>query len=383
MHADQSHTGFLGRQEFYNFLKLVTVVQSKRDLTPDIVKAALYGPASAKIPAPQINLAATPVPQVNSRPRAPSTQVNSMSSSSPPQMGAVAPMSAPNFGFRGQAPPNPGMKQQYFLSQGNQSMRPPVPMPSGNASRPSQGVAGPNFPQGGGIAGTGTALSSSNLSTDWLGSRTGGSPSGATSQVPNRGISPSIPSVGQKPSDPLSTSSPMAAKDPKLSVGSGNGFTSNSIFGGDMFSVNQSVPKQASSSPLYSASNAPASSAVVPVTSGSQPSAKIDPLESLNAFTRQSAGGQLPTTQSVLKPNQLLSSQNNNSLGSSGNSVDIGNSTSSQPQPLWPKMTRAGIQRYHKVFVEVDTDRDGRITGEQARNLFLSWRLPRGINFCL
>jgi len=30
------------------------------------------------------------------------------------------------------------------------------------------------------------------------------------------------------------------------------------------------------------------------------------------------------------------------------------------------------------VFVEVDKDRDGKITGEEARNLFLSWRLPRG-----
>ncbi|KAK9286549.1 hypothetical protein L1049_014948 [Liquidambar formosana] len=54
MHADQNRIGFLGRAEFYNALKLVTVAQSKRDLTPDIVKAALYGPASAKIPAPQI-----------------------------------------------------------------------------------------------------------------------------------------------------------------------------------------------------------------------------------------------------------------------------------------------------------------------------------------
>ncbi|GKB07342.1 hypothetical protein Tco_0835626, partial [Tanacetum coccineum] len=43
--------------EFYNALKLVTVAQSKRELTPNIVKAALYGPASSKIPAPQINLA--------------------------------------------------------------------------------------------------------------------------------------------------------------------------------------------------------------------------------------------------------------------------------------------------------------------------------------
>ena len=42
-------------------------------------------------------------------------------------------------------------------------------------------------------------------------------------------------------------------------------------------------------------------------------------------------------------------------------------------------MTRPGIQKYAKVFMEVDTDRDGKISGEQARNLFLSWRLPRGV----
>ena len=80
-HADQNRTGFLGRQEFYNALKLVTVAQSKRELTPDIVKAALYGPASSKIPAPQINLAALPPAQPNAMgPRPPAQQplVNSM-----------------------------------------------------------------------------------------------------------------------------------------------------------------------------------------------------------------------------------------------------------------------------------------------------------------
>ncbi|GJX70658.1 epidermal growth factor receptor substrate 15-like protein 1, partial [Tanacetum coccineum] len=74
-HADQNRTGFLGRQEFFNALKLVTVAQSKRELTPDIVKAALYGPASSKIPAPQINLAALPPAQPNPlAPRPPKRQ---------------------------------------------------------------------------------------------------------------------------------------------------------------------------------------------------------------------------------------------------------------------------------------------------------------------
>jgi hypothetical protein len=41
-------------------------------------------------------------------------------------------------------------------------------------------------------------------------------------------------------------------------------------------------------------------------------------------------------------------------------------------------MTPNDVQRYMRVFSKVDTDRDGKITGEQARDLFLSWQLPRG-----
>ncbi|KAG0451555.1 hypothetical protein HPP92_026166 [Vanilla planifolia] len=42
-------------------------------------------------------------------------------------------------------------------------------------------------------------------------------------------------------------------------------------------------------------------------------------------------------------------------------------------------MSQTDIQKYTKVFIEVDKDRDGKITGEEARNLFLSWRLPREV----
>ncbi|GJT70986.1 NB-ARC domains-containing protein [Tanacetum coccineum] len=42
-------------------------------------------------------------------------------------------------------------------------------------------------------------------------------------------------------------------------------------------------------------------------------------------------------------------------------------------------MTRAGVNKYMKVFMEVDSDGDGKIPGDQARSLFLSWRLPRGV----
>ncbi|KAK3010620.1 hypothetical protein RJ639_012323 [Escallonia herrerae] len=366
MHADQNRTGFLGRAEFYNALKLVTVAQSKRDLTPDIVKAALYGPASAKIPAPQINLAAVPGPQVNSVAPAPA-----------PQMGAAPPPSSQNSGFRGQMPPNANMNQQYFPSQGNQSMRPPLPMHTSAASHPLHSVAGLDVPRGGVPVGPGN----SNLVT-WPSGIAGGAPSGATSQAPNRGISPSIPSVAAKPQDPLPTSSSLQTRDPKALVPSGNGFSSDSIFGGDVFSATESLPTQASSAISVTASSAPASSAITPVTTGLQSSTKSDPLDSLqSAFTMQSTGGQLQQTHSAVRPKQQVSPHISSSLGSSGVPVEAGNPTSNQSQIPWPKMTRAGVQKYGKVFLEVDTDRDGRITGEQARNLFLSWRLPRGFVF--
>ncbi|OVA19047.1 EPS15 homology (EH) [Macleaya cordata] len=48
--------GYLGREAFYDALKLVTVLQSGRELTLDVVVETLYGPDSAKIvnPAAQV-----------------------------------------------------------------------------------------------------------------------------------------------------------------------------------------------------------------------------------------------------------------------------------------------------------------------------------------
>ncbi|KAJ9541858.1 hypothetical protein OSB04_028364 [Centaurea solstitialis] len=362
-HADHNRTGFLGRQEFYNALKLVTVAQSKRDLTPDIVKAALYGPASAKIPAPQINLAALPP-----------TQPNSMAPRPPMQQPGVVPSMPPqNFGIRGQGPPNsmappsvaPPSSAQYFASQGNQSMRPPLSGPL-----PPQGVGVPNIPLGGGIAGPG--LPSSNVSSDWLGGRGVGTPA-ATLQAPNS----TITATGPRPQDPRSAAS---FTTPRAPVG-GNGIVSDPMFGGDVFSASQSLSRPPSSSPMpmHTASSVPAPT-IIPPTSEPQVPAKIDPLGALNAFTRQPTGAQVqPAAPSVPRPNQPGPTQSATSFGSSGLAVEAKTPVPNSSQPNWPKMTRAGVNKYMKVFMEVDSDRDGKITGEQARSLFLSWRLPREI----
>nr|GLL37143.1 epidermal growth factor receptor substrate 15 isoform X1 [Ipomoea trifida] len=354
MHADQSHSGFLSRGEFYNALKLVTVAQSKRELTPEIVKAALYGPASAKIPAPQINLAAIPAPQSNSVGAAPAPVPTPQMRTVGPQVGAVTQTVSQHPGFRGQAP----QSQQYLPSQGSHLMRPPLAAPSTGVVRPQHGVAGLDFPRGGGAVTSGPPA---------LHGVAGGTTSGPTRPTPNRGITPNT-LVASRSLDSLS-----AIVSPQ------NENTSDSMFGGEAFSVSQTLPRQGSAPP-FSASNAPASTALAPVTSGSQSSAKPDPFEALQStFTRPSSGSQQQLTQPTPKTSQQHSAQTITPLPSSGIPAGAANSTAEQPQPSWPKMTRAGVQKYAKVFMEVDTDRDGRITGEQARNLFLSWRLPREV----
>ncbi|XXG39203.1 hypothetical protein AAC387_Pa01g0224 [Persea americana] len=406
LHADQNKTGFLGRAEFYNALKLVTVAQSGRELTPDIVKSALFGPAASKIPAPQINPAATPAPQVNSM--APPA----------PQMSSIPQTTSQNLGFRGlQALPNAGMNQQFFPSPGNQFMRPP--QVTAGASLPVQGTS-QGFP--GAVNTMASHFPNSNSSNLSYGARLPGASMTATSQVPNRGFSPSMtqdgfsgfvpsgraPSVsprpqapsGQTPSVPLtqdgfgglassgptptssvpprqqSPSGPTpyfppklqdpavssfqpTVKDSKALTASGNGFSSGSIFGGDVFSATPSQPKQDVTATL----DVTTSSAIVPVsTQSSVKQGQVDPFQLLATPT---GSGQFQRPPSQVKQNQR-------------DGVSVG-PASGQTQPPWPKITQSDIQKYTKVFMEVDTDRDGKITGEEARNLFLSWRLPRDV----
>ncbi|KAG8074543.1 hypothetical protein GUJ93_ZPchr0006g41181 [Zizania palustris] len=64
-YADKNRTGFLGCEDFYNAVRLVTVAQSGRELTPAIVRSALCAPAASKIPAPRMNVQ-TPGPHASS-----------------------------------------------------------------------------------------------------------------------------------------------------------------------------------------------------------------------------------------------------------------------------------------------------------------------------
>ncbi|XP_027905267.1 epidermal growth factor receptor substrate 15 isoform X2 [Vigna unguiculata] len=372
-YADQAKTGFLGRAEFFNALRLVTVAQSKRDLTPDIVKAALYGPAAAKIPAPQINLASVPQPVPNARPHAGSVG----------QMGVTAPNSAQGFAYRGQGLAGPGANPQYYPSQQNPAIRPHQSMPVSGAPHLQQGVAGPDISRGVNMGGHN--FSNPGLSNDWNKARpgmvatrpAGMNPSAAlqTSQSP---VSPMPQSSPVSPMPQLSPVSPMpqstTVHTKALGV-SGNGFSSNPALGNDFFSAASSTPKQEPAGHSYSVSNV--SSAIVPVSTGPQPANKQNSLDSLqSAFSSVlPANSQFQRPQSA--PNQQIKPQASSSPHTpSGMTGGVGNANSDNVQLSWPKMKPTDVQKYTKVFLEVDTDRDGKITGEQARSLFLSWRLP-------
>ncbi|XP_071728040.1 uncharacterized protein [Rutidosis leptorrhynchoides] len=315
--ADQNRTGYLGRAEFYNYLKLVTVAQSKRDLTPDIVKAALYGPASAKIPPPKINLEALPAPRSN---------LNVGPPTQSPQTGSIAP-------------------PQGYTPQQGQVMRPP----SNTTFQPQHG---PNHVSpGGGM------------------SRPPGSTSsapGVPSQPSSKGINPSMPMdvFGLRPNGPVNLVQNTAPKT--------NGTSMSSTVSG---------PKDFSSG-FASSDNISAASSQVrnnivgtvpPITPPSIPAPGGTQLPIKPSQPFQNNASHQPT---VVQNQQMQSTFRSNA---STLPVRAENVSSIQSSQAWPKMSQAIIQKYTKVFMDVDTDRDGKVTGEQARNLFLSWKLPREI----
>lgn len=410
----------LGRSEFYNALRLVTVAQSGRQLTDDIVKAALYGPAAAKIPAPKINPTSTSAPQPNQmltqptqtgfvRPRA--SQMNSAAVSAP-QTSNTLPQSA-STGF---AAPLPQSSQSSFMrppASQTGTMRPPQinstvasssqannillqPTQSGFMRPPASHIATSHPVQGfsQGLLGASSGLPSSNsspLSTDWIAGRSSGSQGAVSSQDPKDGFGvpysnkeatskPQIQHVISSPStssplNTVSTSFQTASKDSSALGVSGNGFSSNSIFGGDVFSVSQT--KQDASISISSTSSFSNSFNSAPVI----PKNSVNPGQHVNLQVTPGlppVANQFQRTQSPVKQNHLEIMQNTSPLPVHSAPSGPDSSTSTQNEVPWPKITQSDIRKYTKVFLEVDKDRDGKITGSEARNLFLSWRLPRG-----
>ncbi|KAL6645273.1 hypothetical protein ACP70R_016881 [Stipagrostis hirtigluma subsp. patula] len=415
MHADQNKTGFLGRPEFFNALRLVTVAQSGRQLTPDIVQSALYGPAAARIPAPKI--AAGPAPPQTGAAGAPRPQGSAAMTPAPAQVGApqmspaaaprsqgsgVMPASAPvsaaqvnpgaaprpqgidsmaqaaNRGgalqatqFSGpramQSQPNMGFNQQLAPSS-TSFMRPPqVGAPATGFQAQTSGVN--QGPLGGGSMGGSVGWQGGNVSS--VGSASQATPGGAPSQTQRAGFGLGLPGTmsmapGQQTqaisSSPLPPHSNIAVtpQDSKALVLAGNGPASSSGSSTDIFSA-LTQPKPSVSASTPPTSSMPSSSSFMPTPTGPQSLTNLTQLSSLQGSS------QPQQTQPITKPS--IPAPN-----APGISAGVSNSASQ-----WPKVTQSDIQKYMKVFGDVDRDRDGKITGAEARTLFLSWRLPREV----
>ena len=378
-YADKNRTGFLAREDFYNSLKLVTVAQSGRELTPEIVRSALFGPAAAKIPAPRINISTT-------------SQTNTVPSPSNATQGL------------GSGQQNPAIRGPQRLpgASSNAQVRPPQP-PSANTVPPAQGITS-RPPVGGGPSGLNhTSSTATNLATDWFSGKRSASPLGATSQAPTRGISPqanltsagisaqnSNPLPGYNSHKPGATTpantnstnlnmmpSQPPVNDSKTLVPLGNGLSSNSTSGVDPFSATPQA-KQDASLPPNVPNNLPSSTAPASAAGPHHPPKPMQAGPVQGISSPPSHTSQLPHSQPAPRQQQfnaIPSTPGPVSANIPGGQIP---SNPNQSQAPWPKITQVDVRKYMIVFIKVDRDRDGKITGEEARNLFLSWRLPRG-----
>ncbi|KAK9677657.1 hypothetical protein RND81_11G158700 [Saponaria officinalis] len=165
-------------------------------------------------------------------------------------------------------------------------------------------------------------------------------------------------SAASSPSNPPGGLSPSIMQPrPPVTL---NGYASGAHVGVDPSATAGLQPKIYGSVGTSSASSIQVPSPSIPVSAGGL-----------------TVGGQHSKTESHLKKSAEIPVPNIRPSGLSA--VPPQPSAGHQPQLQWPRAKPTDIQKYTKVFMEVDTDKDGKITGEQARNLFLSWRLPREV----
>ncbi|CAL9215807.1 unnamed protein product [Arabidopsis halleri] len=405
-YADSKKAGYLGRPEFYNALKLVTVAQSRRELTAEIVKAAIYSPASANIPAPKINLAATPSPQ----PRGvlPATQAQGVTSMPSVAAGVRGPQTGGTVNTSNQQVV-PGQQNQFTglpPSQMQQNFQSPG-MPAGgtNAPRPANQPMPSDWLSGRSVGPSGNVNSQIPSSQNTYGLQ---APNSTANHTPKQHMTPAVISSTtarpqesapvHKPQESSATfgtrvsdvpSTQLVAKDPKELAASGNGFASDPLFG-DVFSVTSTQPKQHTTGTASTMGISSVPAGTVTASEITQSVVRQSSIPQQGSLSQHAVGVQNQLTGKSGQPYAPSGAAS----GPPGSTVGVGISASNQlaqrpphpqpqlrpqvqSQPPWPKMTPADVQKYTKVFVQVDTDRDGKITGNQARNLFLSWRLPR------
>ncbi len=332
----------------------MTVGQTGRELSAELVKAALTGPAAAQIPPPRIN------------PPGPSAvhgQVP-LHSQHPPSalQGGIGGSATHPLSSQGSGGPQilQGQPQGWFPSVGNQMQVQTLPRPA----PPTSAVQQPQVP-----------LGSSYSATDslWPTPRTPSFPS-ASQFLSSANVAPAssfqsmpTPSTTAHAQDSSGAPGFQASADLFSGGFKATGHRGSSLkidAGGDFFSA----------APPARPPGALPTKSTSPLQGFGDSSSLVDPVAPLAL---------VPTT---LAPTASLgkSPAVSQALPSLSMPQDLGPGLSARAFPgqgqgtPWLQMTANDVQRYMRVFSKVDTDHDGKITGEQARDLFLSWQLPRG-----
>jgi len=314
-------------------------------------------PTSTQVSVPQVNPGAAPRPQgINSTMPAAS------------QGGALQATQFAGPRVMQPQPSNLGITQQQPSSTGFMHL-PQVGAPAASLQAQAPGI-NQGLVSGGSMGG----------SVGWQGWQGGNAasvggipqaiPGAAPSQAAQGGFGPGLPrtigvalvqqvqAMSPSPLPPQSNSAGLP-QDSKALVMSGNGPAISSGSSTDIFSA-LTQQKPSISAPAPQTSSIPSSSSFMPTPTGSQN------LTNLTQFGSLQGSSQRQQTQPVVKP-------------SPAPAAPVVSAGISNPSPQWPKITQSDIQKYMKVFGDVDRDRDGKITGAEARTLFLSWRLPREV----
>eukprot|EP00897_Mesotaenium_endlicherianum_P004787 jgi/Mesen1/4336/ME000022S03623 len=414
--ADQQNRGFLTKPDFFNALKLVTVAQTGRELTLELVQAALHGPAAAQIPPPKPTGAlpgssfggppsqgpAAPRasdaggPQASSFPGGPGSQVRPpprlapiVFNSTAPAAPAVSP-NGPQSGFS--AIPT----QPQYEGPGSAGRPGGVAQPrAGPGPRPAAGGLGPGpvkpleqqgEPRGFADFGLASFQGQPKAPTQVPAGPAsfGGSGSQAPGNQPNRGPSQGFAAFGNESftvPPPSSTSEPQFFSASNKSF-SNSGPPSNSTAGWP------SAPGQA-----FSNVNPPPPSSFAAAAPKPQQGPPLSPTKDFggSAFRAEPPSSGPPGGQNFF-PGGAPGSAQGLQAASSGpaGGQKVGQQGFEQQTPFvasgppsggapWPRMTVADAQRYTQLFARVDTDRDGKLTGAQARDVLLRFGPPREI----
>ncbi|KAL3701908.1 hypothetical protein R1sor_019930 [Riccia sorocarpa] len=389
--SDQGSTGFLSKLEFYNALKLVTVAQTGRELTPEIVRSALAGPAAAQIPAPRIVTPGGPPPQ----PAAPQVGLGAAvgpgRSAPGPTPGGTGGFPDP-FAASASGPPASRWQSQPSTLPSQLSTLPSassqaVPTRPGSASGLRPGSASGLRPAGGLPQDTWPSIrpSASASSLQNYGQQQAQAQPQPQSQPPPPSSAQSVQSFLNGPNAPPPPKQP--GKDPFGSLTS-----SSDLFGG-LSNAPKSKPASTGAVSLlsddpFAASNNKSLVAVTPLTASANNGDAFQGLGDFGGigFRAETASTMALVPTSVPAPAGKESTAPRNLTQSLFPSSSVGLGAGfSAPMPggpgsaIWPRMTPADVQRYTGYFTSADTDRDGKITGVQARDLFLSWGLPREV----